>query len=88
MFVKMDSAGLHELDTESMPDVLGLRARQPGVAMICVMTGRDSRSVRALVPNRKVLDRGYHDSCMYCRKQIKLDMGRHVANYHLALAQL
>ena len=114
--------------------------------MICVMTGRDSRSVRALVPDWKVLDRGYHDvtlvdmnhvdgpevpvaeldtlrwmwpvpvdsgmsnlqfelerkrrackqrfrgtqsdSCTYCRKLIKLDMVRHVTNYHFDLAQL
>ena len=39
-FVNMDYAGLHELDIESMPDVLGIRARQPGVAVIRVMTGR------------------------------------------------
>ena len=51
-FLNMNSAGLHELDIESMPDVLGLRARQPGSVVICVMTGRDSR---------KALDRGYHD---------------------------
>ena len=57
----MESAGLHELNTKSMADVLGMRARQPGAAVICVMTGRDSRSVRALVPDGKVLDRGFHD---------------------------
>ena len=28
------------------------------------------------------------DSCTYCGKLIKLDMGRHVVNYHLDLAQL
>ena len=61
VFVNMDSAGLHELNIESMSDVLGLRARQPGVAVIRVMTGLDSRSVRALVPDGKVLDRGYCD---------------------------
>ena len=60
-FVNMDYAGLHELDIESMPDVLGIRARQPGAAVIRVMTGRDSRSVWALVSDGKVLDRGYHD---------------------------
>ena len=61
VFVNMDSAGLHELDIESMPDVLGLRARQLGAAVIRVMTGQDSLSFRALVPDGKVLDRGYHD---------------------------
>ena len=59
VFVNMEYAGLHELDIESMPDVLGLRARQPGAAVICVMTGRDS--VRALVTDWNVLDRGCHD---------------------------
>ena len=39
VFVNMESAGLHQLNTESMPDVLGLRARQPGAAVIHVMTG-------------------------------------------------
>ena len=28
------------------------------------------------------------DGCSYCGKRIKLDMARHVANYHLKLAQL
>ena len=28
------------------------------------------------------------DGCSYCEKRIKLDMVRHVANYHLELAQL
>ena len=40
-------------------DVLG--ARQSGAAVICVMTGRDIRSGQTLVPDRKVLDRGFHD---------------------------
>ena len=60
-FVNMGSAGLHELNTESILDVLGPRARHPRVAVIRVITGLDSRSVRALVPDGKVLDRGYHD---------------------------
>ena len=37
-FVNVDSVRLHELNIESMPDVLGLRARQPGAAVIRVMT--------------------------------------------------
>ena len=61
VFVNMESEGLYELDTKSMPDVLGLRARRPGASVICVMTGQDSRSVRALVPDGKVLVRGFHD---------------------------
>ena len=121
-----------------------MRARQPGAAVVKVMTGRDSPSVRVLVPDVKVLDRGFHDAtlvdmgdvegpdvsvadlsllhlqwplpvvfgmarqqlelkqlrhackkryrgtqldaCTFCRKMIKLDMARHVVNYHLELA--
>ena len=59
VFVNMESEG--QLDTNSMPDVLGLRSRQPGAAVICVITGRDSQSVKELVPDGKVLDRGFHD---------------------------
>ena len=39
-FVNMDYAGLHELDIDSMPDVLGLRARKPGAAVIRGVSGR------------------------------------------------
>ena len=111
-----------------------------------MMSGHDSHSVRVLVPDVKVLDRGFHDAtlldmgdierpdvpaadlsllrlqwplpvisgmarqqleleqlrhvckkryggtqsdeCTFCGKMIKLDMARHVANYHLELAQL
>ena len=144
VFVNMEYAGFYELDTESMPDVLGLRAWQPGAAVIRVMTGRDSQSVWALCPDGKVLGKGFHDvtlvdmdhidgpdegpvdtlrlmwpvpvvsgmsdlqfelerqlctckqwfrgtqshSCTFCRKLIKLDMGRHIANYHLDITQL
>ena len=71
VFVNMESAGLHELDIESMPDVLGLRDRQPGMAVIRVMTGRDSWSVRALVPNGNVLDRGFHDVTLVDMKHVE-----------------
>ena len=112
-----------------------------GAAVVKVLLGRDSRSARALVPDAKVRDRGFHkitlldmgdiagpdvsmadlslfrlqrpvpvvssmsrlqpeleqlrhvckkryrgspaDGCSFCGKTIKLDMGRHVANYHL-----
>ena len=51
----------NELNTVSLPDVLGLHAWRPGAALIRVLTGRDRRSVRALVPDDNVVDRGYHD---------------------------
>ena len=133
-YVNLDSDSAYELKT--VPDLLDLH----------VLPGRDSRSVRALVLEVKVRDRGFHDvalldmgdiagpdiyiadlsllrlqwpvpvvsgmtrlqpeleqlrhdckkrhcgtqadMCSFCRKRIKLDMSRHVANYHLELAQL
>ena len=128
------------------PDVLGLYFRLPRAAVVKVLLGRDSRSVRALVPDPRVNDRGFHEvtlvdmgdtagpdvsvadlsllrlqwpvsmvnslswlqqeleqlwkeskqrywdtraaDCSFCGKWIKLDMNRHVVNYHLNLAQL
>ena len=57
-YVNLNSDGTYELKT--VPDVLGLHAQQPG-AVIKVLLGHDSRSVRALVPDVKVRDRGFHD---------------------------
>ena len=48
-------------ELKTVPDVLGLHAQQPGAAVIKVLLGRDSRSVQALVPDVKVLDRGFHE---------------------------
>ena len=42
-YVNLDSDGVYELKT--VPDVLGLHARRPGVAVVKVLLGRDSRSV-------------------------------------------
>ena len=58
--VNLQSEGIYKLNTISLPDVLGLHVRQPGAAVIRVLTGRDSRSVRALVPDDNVVDRGFH----------------------------
>ena len=46
---------------ESIPDVLGLCDRRPDAAVVRVTQGRDARSVCALVPDPRVLDRGFHD---------------------------
>ena len=51
--------GLVKLD--AVPDVLGLTGRWPGAALVRVLQGRDVRSVRALVPDPRVLERGFHD---------------------------
>ena len=58
-YVNLDSDGIYELMT--IPDVLGLHFRLPGVAVIKVLLGQDSRSVRVLVPDPRVNDRGFHD---------------------------
>ena len=56
----LDSAGIYDLDTTCVPDVLGLRARHPEVAVVKVMQGCDSRSVWVLVSDEKIRDRGFH----------------------------
>ena len=57
--IDLHSACVIELDT--IRDVLGLIGRRPGAAMVWVLPGRDERSVRALVPDPRVLERGFHD---------------------------
>ena len=61
MYVTLNSDRIYELETTCVQDVLGLRARRPGAAAVKIMTGCDSRSVRVLVLDVKVLDRGFHD---------------------------
>ena len=58
-FVDLHSDGAMYLDT--VPDVIDLTGRRPGVAVIRVLQGRDVRSVYALVPDPRVLERGFHD---------------------------
>ena len=60
-YVDLDSDGVYELTT--VPDVLGLHARWPGVAVVKVLLGRDAQSVRVLVPDPRVNDRGFMKSC-------------------------
>ena len=49
------------LDLDTAPDVLGLTGRRPEAAVIRVLQGRDERSVRALIPDPRVMERGFHD---------------------------
>ena len=60
-YVTLDSDGIYELQTSCVSDVQGLHAWRPGAAVIKEMTGRDSRSVRVLVPDGNVRDRGFYD---------------------------
>ena len=57
--VHLQSDGVVELDT--VPDVLGLTGQRPEAAVVRVLQGRDERSVRTLIPDPRVLERGFHD---------------------------
>ena len=60
-YVMLGSPGLFMLDTERIPDVLGLRTRCPEATPVKVMKGRAPESVRVLIPDDKEPDRGFHD---------------------------
>ena len=49
------------MDLDTVPDVLGLTGRRPEAAVVWVLQGRDERSMRALIPDPRVLERGFHD---------------------------
>ena len=57
--VDIDLADLVSLG--SFPDKVGLFGRRKDTAVSRILAGRDSRSVRFLVPDRRVVDCGYHD---------------------------
>ena len=50
-----------ELQVPWIPNVLGLHSRKPGVAVVWVLLGRDDHSVHTLVPDQRVIDRGFHE---------------------------
>ena len=57
--VDIDSEDLVSLG--SFPDKVGLFGRRKDAVISHILAGRDSRSVRFLVPDRRVVDCGYHD---------------------------
>ena len=57
--IDIDSADLVSLG--SFPDKVGLFGQRKDAAVSRILAGRDSRSVRFLVPDGCVVDRGYHD---------------------------
>ena len=77
-YVNLDSDGVYELQT--VPDVLGLHSRQPRAAVVRVLLGRDDHSVCALVPDQRVIDRGFHEVTL-------VDMGD-TAGPHVSVADL
>ena len=58
--VHLHSDGVVDLDM--VQDVLGLTGRRPEAAVVRVLQGRDERSVRTLIPDPRVLERGFHDT--------------------------
>ena len=57
--VDMDSPDLISLGP--FPDKVGLFGRRSEAAMSRIMKGRDCRSVRFVVPDARLVDRGFHD---------------------------
>ena len=57
--VDMNSTDLISLGP--FPDKVGLVGRRKDAAMSRIMKGRDCRSVRFVVPDVHLVDRGYHD---------------------------
>ena len=57
--IDINSADLVSLG--SFPDKVGLFGRRKDAAVSRILAGRDSRSVRFVVPDGRVVDRGYHD---------------------------
>ena len=57
--VDIDSPDLISLGP--FPDKVGLFGRHKEAAVSRIMAGRDSRSVRFVVPDGRLVDRGYHD---------------------------
>ena len=55
--INLNSDGL--LDLDMVPDFIGLSGRRPDAAMC--LQGRDVRSVCALVPDSRALERNFHD---------------------------
>ena len=58
-FVHLHSDGV--VDRDTVPDILGLTGRRPEAAVVRVLQERDARSVHTLIPDPRVLERGFHD---------------------------
>ena len=57
----MDINSAELVSLGSFPDPVGLFGRRKYAAVSRILLGRDSRSVRFLVPDARGLDRSYHD---------------------------
>ena len=71
-YVQLHSDGVFDLE-KTVPDVLDLCGQRPDAAVVRVLQGSDARSVRALIPDPRVMERGFHyvtivdmeDSCSF-----------------------
>ena len=57
--VHLHSDGVADLDLDTVPDLLGLTGRRPEATVVRVLQGRDERSVHALIPDPRVMERGF-----------------------------
>ena len=57
--IEMNSPDLISLET--IPDKVGLFGRQKEAAMSRIMSARDCRGVRFVIPDVRLVDRGFHD---------------------------
>ena len=62
-YVQLHSDGVFDLE-KTVPDVLDLCGRRQDAAVVSVMQGCDARSVCALIPDLRVLERGLRDVTM------------------------
>ena len=53
-YIQLNSKGVYDLAT--VPNVFGLRGRRPDAVVVKVLLGWHPRSVRALVPDSRVID--------------------------------
>ena len=89
----IQSDSLYKL-TPELQDVMGLRAVRPDAAVAKVMSARNSRcdDQQDMELKRKECKERFgctqSGNCTHCGKYIHMDLGKHIAFYHLELAQL
>ena len=95
--VKVRDRGFHNITLLDMGDIAGPNISIADLSLLCLQWPVPVVSDMAWVQPeleqlRHVCKKRYRgtqaDMCSYCGKRIKLDMSRHVANYHLELSQL
>ena len=93
---KVRDRGFHEITLLDMGDIAGPDASMADLSLLCLQWPVPVVASMSLQPElehlRHVCKKRYRgtqaDGCSFCGKTIKLDMCRHVSNYHLELVQL